>query len=234
MSTFFHSFISGELEPFRWHAILLGVAVLGEVLVATGIILESWPPKSVRGWVGLIFVFVGVVISAIFTIALFVFDEGLSGAQQATIASLDRQIAPRRLSLDEQKYFGHWLISHSGKSVRVTSYMLDFEAAFFGQEIIQGLREGGVTPVSSLLCDAPIGGIVVGVHVYGRDVNLVNAILADLAALGVASSPERVPPSIMSCAHQGGGAWMGGPASGVMPADDVDATIFVATKLPTD
>ena len=113
--------------------------------------------------------------------------------------------------------------------------MLDFEAAFFGQEIIQGLREGGIMPVSSLLCGAPIGAIVVGVHVCGRDTDLVNAILADLTALGVVNnSRDRVPPSIMSCTHQGGGVWMGGPASGIMPPDDVDATIFVATKLPTE
>jgi hypothetical protein len=229
-------FFSGEMSPGWPHFWLLTVSVLGSVAVAWGIIREAEKVWSLTT----LLVVGGVAVEAICTLLLFDFDEGISSKQRKTIEaqrdqiiSLERQIAPRQLSPDDQKYFGSWLSSFKDKSVRVTSYMLDFEAAFFGQEIMQGLREGGITPVSSLLCDAPIGGIVVGVHVYGRDADLVNAILADLTALGVVNSPDRVPPSIMSCAHQGGGVWMGGPASGVMPPDDVDATRFVATKLPT-
>jgi hypothetical protein len=230
-------FFSGEMSPGWPHFWLLTVSVLGSVAVAWGIIREAEKAWSLTT----LLVVGGVAVEAICTLLLFGFDEGISSKQQKTIEaqrdqiiSLERQIAPRRFSPDDQKYFGSWLSSFKGKSVRVTSYMLDFEAAWFGQEIIQGLQAGGIVPVSSLLCDAPIGGIVVGVHVYGHDANLVNAILADLTALGVVNSPERIPPSIVSCAHQGGGVWMGGPASGVMPPDDVDATIFVATKLPPE
>jgi hypothetical protein len=228
-------FFSGEMSPGWPHFWLLTVSVLGSAAVAWGIIREAEKVWSLTT----LLVVGGVAVEAICTLLLFDFDEGISSKQQKTIEaqrdqiiSLERQIAPRRFSPDDQKYFGSWLSSFKGKSVRVTSYMLDFEAAWFGQEI--GLQAGGVVPVSSLFCDAPIGGIVVGVHVYGRDAKLVNAILADLTALGVVNSPDRVPPSIISCAHQGGGVWMGGPASGVMPPDDVDATIFVATKLPPE
>ena len=210
-------FFSGEMSPGWPHFWLLTVSVLGSAAVAYGIIREAEKVWSITT----LLVVGGVAVEAICTLLLFGFDEGISEKQQkiieiqrGQIISLEAQIAPRRLSPNEQKYFGAWLSSFKGKSVRVTSYMLDFEAAFFGQEILQGLRAAGVTPISLLLCDAPIGGIVLGVHVYGRDAGLVNAILTDLSALGVVNSSDRVPPSIMSCAHQGGGVWMGGPASG--------------------
>jgi hypothetical protein len=182
----------------------------GSVAVAWGIIREAEKVWSLTT----LLVVGGVAVEAICTLLLFGFDEGLSSKQQTTIEvqrdqiiSLERQIAPCRFSPDDQKYFGSWLSSFKGRSVRVTSYMLDFEAAFFGQEIIQGLREGGIMPVSSLLCDAPIGAIVVGVHVCGRDTDLVNAILADLTALSTTRATARRPQLCPARTKAAGYGW---------------------------
>lgn len=95
MSTFFSGFVSGELDSAFWHSILLFTAILGDVFVAGGVILESWPPKDRKAWVGLGLVFFGVIISAAFTVFLFVFDEGITGAQQSTIITLETTLSPR-------------------------------------------------------------------------------------------------------------------------------------------
>lgn len=88
ISTFLDNFSSGQLPPFQTHAVLLGGAIAAEILVAIGILLESPKEKTFREWFGLVFVFGGVVISATFTIGLFVFDEGISTAQQTRITAL--------------------------------------------------------------------------------------------------------------------------------------------------
>jgi hypothetical protein len=85
MNTFFVEFTSGELTLSFWHPFLLFTAVFGDVLVAVGVIIESWPPKDTKAKIGLGSVFFGVIISAAFTLFLFVFDEGISGALQSKI-----------------------------------------------------------------------------------------------------------------------------------------------------
>lgn len=91
MISIFNAFVSGQLDSFWTHAVLLGGAIMAEVFVAIGIWLESPKEKSFREWLGLGFVFSGVVVSAVFTIGLFVFDEGIS-------QHLEAEIAPRALS----------------------------------------------------------------------------------------------------------------------------------------
>lgn len=98
ISSFFANFVSGALPFVQTHAILLGCAISGDILVAVGIIIESWPPKNRKELAALIFVFGGVIMSALFTVALFVFDEGISGVQKSKIATLDARLAARVLS----------------------------------------------------------------------------------------------------------------------------------------
>lgn len=92
MNSFFAEFISGQLNPPWTHGILLGGAIIAEALVAAGILLESPKDKGFREWLGLGLVFGGVVISAIFTIALFVFDEGISGTQSTELKSAEAKL----------------------------------------------------------------------------------------------------------------------------------------------
>jgi hypothetical protein len=110
MLTYVSRFLSGDLEPFWPHVVLLSVAVLASIAVGGGIIFErpKYPPSVHR--VAFWLVVGGIAIEAVCTIFLFVFDEGISGAQQSRIEaqqlkiiSLEKQIAPRELTEDQQK-----------------------------------------------------------------------------------------------------------------------------------
>jgi hypothetical protein len=172
-------------------------------------------------------------VEAICTLLLFGFDEGISSKQQKTIRTqndkiivLEKKLAPRLLPPEEQQYLGNWLGSFKGKVVRVTSYTLDFEATWFGQLIIQGLHDGGIIPLSALGCEGAPGNLALGVHVFGSDQQLVDAILAVLSALEVTHSGDPLPLSA-SPACRGGIVY-----SPSLDRSDVDATIFVAIKPP--
>jgi len=94
-SMYLNAFWSGGLDAFWPHIILLGTSIAAEFAVALGIILESPKEKACREKVGMILVLGGVSIGAICTIGLFVFDEGVSRAQQSVIIQLK---TPRTLS----------------------------------------------------------------------------------------------------------------------------------------
>ena len=92
MLTYFNAFISGELNSVFTHIVLLGGALAAEIAIAAGIILETPKEKSHREKLGMRLVIGGVVVSALFTIALFVFDEGISRAQQSLINKQESEI----------------------------------------------------------------------------------------------------------------------------------------------
>jgi hypothetical protein len=97
MPSYISTFFSGSIDPFWPHFILLGGAIIGGSAVGFGIIMES------EKWsLATIVVVIGVVTEAIFTILLFLFDEGISSAQKSTIEAqrskiivLEKIIVPR-------------------------------------------------------------------------------------------------------------------------------------------
>jgi hypothetical protein len=97
ITSIFNAFIHGELDPLPVHVVLIGIAILAEIAVARGIVLEAPPPekRSKREKWGIRLVLWGVILSALFTILLFVFDEGISNRQQARIIVLE---SPRTFS----------------------------------------------------------------------------------------------------------------------------------------
>src|ERR1700724_2043035 len=85
MLTYLSHFFSGEVDPGWPHGILLSATVLASFAVAAGILLErpkySESVHRVATWL----VLSGVAVEAFCTIVLFVFDEGISNAQQDKI-----------------------------------------------------------------------------------------------------------------------------------------------------
>jgi hypothetical protein len=103
MLTYVSRFLSGDLEPFWPHVTLLSLAVLSSIAVGGGIIFErpKYPPSIHR--VAFWLVVGGIAVEAVCTIFLFVFDEGISDAQQSKIIALEMRIASRDLSPYQQK-----------------------------------------------------------------------------------------------------------------------------------
>jgi hypothetical protein len=90
--TYVKAFIDGEFDSFTTHCILIGVIALAEISLAVGIWLESPKDKHFREWCGLATVFVGCIISAVFTVLLLVFDEGISRGQSAELKQAKVQL----------------------------------------------------------------------------------------------------------------------------------------------
>src|ERR1700757_2815046 len=108
MVTYFNAFISGELEPFWPHFWLLSVTILAGAAVAAGIIFDSVEYSASTHRIAKWLVIGGVAVESVCTICLFVFDEGISGAQQGIIRSqqskiiaLENHLGPRTLTGDQ-------------------------------------------------------------------------------------------------------------------------------------
>jgi hypothetical protein len=97
MLTYLSNFFSGEVDPTWPHAVLLSITVLASFAVAAGIVFESPKYSESIHRIATMLVIVGVAVEAVCTIVLFVFDEGISSAQQSKIISLEKQIAPREI-----------------------------------------------------------------------------------------------------------------------------------------
>jgi hypothetical protein len=134
---FINDFFSGSVSPGWPHFWLLAIALLGSAAVAWGIIKEAERIWSLTT----LLVVGGVAVEAICTFLLFEFDEGISGKQQIAlntatdrlrsareeIASLNAQIEPRDLSVEEASAIVAAVSRFAGREVAVQSYMGDTE-----------------------------------------------------------------------------------------------------------
>ncbi len=122
MLTYVSAFISGGLEPFWPHFWLLSVSVLSSFAVAGGILLEKpkYSPSvhKIANWL----VVGGVAIEAACTIALFVFDEGISQKQQVEIIRLT---TPRNLSPEAVKRVAEAVCPFGPQPLQITAVTLD-------------------------------------------------------------------------------------------------------------
>lgn len=126
---YFNAFVDGELDSFSTHAALIGVIAVAEISLGIGIWLESPRKKEFREWLGLTLVLGGCVISVIFTVLLLIFDEGISRGQKARIdaeqtviqrqnkeiIALEKRLAPRSLTADEQTEVAKELAKYDGQ-----------------------------------------------------------------------------------------------------------------------
>jgi hypothetical protein len=132
--------------------------------------------------------------------------------------SLTAQIAPRRLSKEQQVSIGKSLVAFTGKRVRMESYGLDTESAIFGRQIGSALSLARIDLDDALMSKISGGAIVLGVHVTGDDKELVSALLAALSSAGVLTSPEPFPTHLA------------GVTMGIRPTVAPAANVFVGIK----
>ena len=161
ISSFFKAFQHGDLEPTVTHFWLLAGAIVGSIVVAAGIALEAhWPISrmKLRELAGIIFVFFGVAVEALFTIALFMFDEGISSKQQGTISAqqekiiaLETELAPRNWTKEQFDALQTLKGKLPGVGIVWEHYCMEcFEYAGFIQE---ALHEAGAQIYQDLTYD---------------------------------------------------------------------------------
>jgi hypothetical protein len=180
MYSYISQFFGGTLDPTWPHAVLIAGSIVGGALVGLGVILEA--PKIFS--VPVAAVFVGVVIEAACTLALFGFDEGISGAQQSKIIALETRIAPRVLTTAQCQGIVDSLGPFAGKKVRVTTYVADGEGSTLGQMIEVCLIAAKMDVQSALASLLPWNGFFAGIAVSGADKELVETLRSALATKG--------------------------------------------------
>ena len=99
VTAYFNAFIDGKLDSLRTHAWLVGVIAVAEISLGVGIWLESPKHKTLREWVGVLLVLGGCLLSVIATVALLIFDEGISRSQSIEIISLRKNAIPRSIDV---------------------------------------------------------------------------------------------------------------------------------------
>jgi hypothetical protein len=155
MLTYVTRFVSGDLEPFWPHVSLLSLSVLASIAVGAGIIFERPKYSPVIHRVAFWLVVGGVVIEAVCTIFLFVFDEGISEAQQSKIIALETRLTPRHFS-DVQKA----TLANRMKKFPDTKFAMSAaggaEAENFAIEVADALTTAGWQWINW-----PLGGIAV-------------------------------------------------------------------------
>jgi hypothetical protein len=110
MLTYLSAVLPDTSWPFWPHFWLLSVSVVASFAVGAGIIFESAEYSASVHRVATWLVLGGIAVESLCTIVLFVFDEDISRdqqskieAQQATIISLEKRLAPRHL-IDKEKF----------------------------------------------------------------------------------------------------------------------------------
>jgi hypothetical protein len=201
--TYVSKFLSGDLEPFWPHVVLLSCSVLASIAVGAGIIFQRPKYSASIHRVAFWLVVSGVIIEAICTIFLFVFDEGISNAQQSRIASLnmraeelraenlklEAQIAPRRLSPDNIAALKKAVRPFANRQVSIWSYGIDLEARILAKEILSALSNAQVPTVDR------IGNMIssteprIGVIVSGPDDLLIQSLLKALKPVSAVRGP---------------------------------------------
>jgi len=207
-NNFMSAFLNGDLNHNRAHAWLLGIAIVAEFIVAAGIILESWKPESPRQWIGLVFVFGGVAISAIFTIALFVFDEGIGEQQKSRIDKQQATISAQQSKIIELENPRHLVPSANfdaigrkylaGKKFDLTA-IPEYEPMMLAIEIRKALTSIGMLEQVSATKDhwtPPSGALPIGTIL--RPGIAVRACVNPVATPASQATPERILAGLLA------------------------------------
>jgi hypothetical protein len=154
-----------------------------------------------------------------FALLLVLADTAGSIHQKSEIAALNAEIAPRRLQPSQQEVIGKDLASFAGKSVFLASYVLDVEGAVLLFQIKEALEKVPlVVNPKGILSVAGEGGLVqLGIHITGKDQQLVKALLAIIGQYQTVSPDEPFPRGFISYGS-------------LSEAATADAFVFVGVK----
>jgi hypothetical protein len=138
---YFRNFFSGGVDPGWPHGILLSITVLASFAVAAGILLErpkySESVHRIATWL----VLCGVAVEAFCTIVLFVFDEGISNAQQDKIIALEKRLLARSLSDEQISAIAERLKPFSGQEFDIVAYWKNPESLGLANRLFEALNK---------------------------------------------------------------------------------------------
>ena len=235
-----------------WLSLATGLVVLGLVLEylfeiphAIRLLKRKWACKPLLIMLGGILITVGVagelavqfLASSEATALRKANDEAVAGlnleaarltamaeAERLERIKLEAAVAPRSLSLDQQRLIASVCGKFHGHGVLVLSYGMDGEAAALALQIISALRAAKVVVADARSSIAVAGGFEDGVHIRGPDVER-----DFIATLGRAlSSTGKLRVSINDPQPRLGAAMGGGGQS--FPSGTVFVTVMVGVK----
>jgi hypothetical protein len=124
-------------------------------------------------------------------------DEARAVAAQATERTavieaenvrLAAQIAPRRLTTEQQIALGRLLVMLAGRTVRFESYGLDAESAILGKQVENAFSLAEAKVDEALMTRASGGQILFGIHVTSGDKPTIGLIVGALQSVGLAAT----------------------------------------------
>jgi len=137
---------------------------------------------------------------------------------------LEAIVAPRSLSLNQQRLIASACGRFHGHGVLVSSYGMDGEGAALGGQIISVLQSAGITVADARASIMVTGGFEMGVHVRGPSVerDFVSSLGNALSSIGKLQVSLNDPPPKV-----GGGMGGGGQS---FPPGTVFVTVMVGIK----
>jgi hypothetical protein len=140
----------------------------------------------------------------------------------AQIRSDVEAIAPRVLTLEQQRQIGGACLAFRGHNVSVFSYAGDGEGAALGGQIITAFTGRGINVVDTRASSMSLGGFDFGIHVRGPDGELpfmycLKDALDFIGHLEVAPVNDPLPPRIGATVHGGGQSFIPGTVYVTIP-----------------
>lgn len=148
-------------------------------------------------------------------------EERASNAEKATEAEkierlkLEALVAPRSLSVDQQRLITAALRRFSGRQATLSSYGLDGEGAALGAQLISILRSAGIVVTDRRASFIATGGFESGIQIRGPNTEreFISGLAEALSSIGKLQQVFINAPSFRAGAIMGGAAITGGAAS---------------------
>jgi hypothetical protein len=152
--------------------------------------------------------------------------RSMAEAERLERIRLEALVAPRSLSLEQQRQIAEACRGFTGHRVLVSSYGLDGEGAVLGAQIITLLRTvlGNDNVLDDRASTVVVGGFELGVHVRGPDSEraFVSTLSAALSSIGgLQTFANDTPPR--------GGAGIGGGGA-AFPQGTIYVSVMVGVK----
>jgi hypothetical protein len=173
----------------------------------------GWNWKRIFAWV----VAAGVIAELFSDAAIWVSSDALQTISDGEILALNAQIAPRRLTTDQQAAIAKELTPFAGKTVMLSSYVLDVEAAVLGIQIRESLDAAHILHVDNLMTVQAGGQIQLAIHISGKDEPLTKGLVSAFGEYQVVTTKE-LPSRGFSALNFS------------FPATPPDASIFIGVK----